>query len=467
MTKKIVTRFAPSPTGFLHIGGARTALFNWLLAKHDGGECLLRIEDTDKARSTQEATDALLKGLKWMELDFDGETVFQSHNIKRHVEVAQQLIAEGKAYYCCCTPEELTAMRDEQKAKGGHMGYNGKCRDAGHTEGVVRIKSPQKTNQADSMIIDDAVQDVVNVKLEQLDDMILLRADGTPTYMLSVVVDDHDMGVTHIVRGDDHLNNAFRQSVIYYAMEWGIPVFAHIPLIHGTDGAKLSKRHGATGLDQYEEMGYLPAAMRNYLLRLGWGHGDTEIISTEDAIKLFELKDIGKSPSCMDSAKLNNVNAHYIRSMPEYELLNSVIPFIEKKLGNVIDDKGKELLKAGLHDLKERASTLVELADEGLFYVKPTPLKLDKKALAIMDYEAKEILKELVGIFTTMQDFTADNIKQTIKDLGKSKKLKMGAIAMPLRAALTGKTSSPSIFNVAEILGKQEVISRVDAVASS
>ncbi len=457
----MVTRFAPSPTGLMHIGTARTGLFNWLLARHHKGKCLLRIEDTDKSRSTQEATDALIADMKWLGLDCDGETVMQSHNAARHVEVAKQLVEKGEAYYCQCTPEELTAMRDLQKANSGHMGYNGKCRDAGHTEGVVRIKSPN--HKDGDMVINDAVQGEVKVPYSQLDDMILLRTDSTPTYMLSVVVDDHDMGVTHIVRGDDHLNNAPRQQVVYEAMGWDVPTFAHISLIHGTDGAKLSKRHGSTSAGQYREMGYLPEALCNYLLRLGWGHGDTEIISREKAIKLFTLDGISKAASRMDFAKLNHVNAHYMREMPEYELLNNVLPFIAAKLGSEVDDAGKELLKAGMSDLKERASTLVELADESLFYVQKT-ITLDEKASELIDDDAKEILKELVGILTGMNDFTADNIKQAIKDLAKSKDQKMGVVAMPLRAAITGKTSSPSIFHVAEILGKAEVIARIEKV---
>ena len=459
---KLVTRFAPSPTGFLHIGGARTALFNWLLAKHYGGKTLLRIEDTDKARSTQEAVDALLGGLQWLGLDWDGETVFQSANAERHVEIANKLLEKGEAYYCQCTPEELEEMRDEQKPNKQPIGYDRRCCGKGHTEGSVRIKSPH--DKEGEMHIKDSIQGDVKIPYSQLDDMILLRSDGTPTYMLSVVVDDHDMSITHVVRGDDHLNNAFRQKVIYDALGWEVPQFAHIPLIHGSDGAKLSKRHGATGLEMYRDMGYLPEAMQNYLLRLGWGHGDTEIISSEDAIKLFTLEDIGKSPSRMDFAKLAHVNAHYMRQMPEYELLNTLIPIIEKELGENIDDVGAERLKKGMHDIKERAQTLVELAHAGLFYVRPRPLFLDEEAVKLLDEPTLTLLAEIKELLSILENFTSANIQDALKAFSKEKGLKLGKVAMPLRAVLTGTTSSPSIFNVAEILGKEEVIARIGDV---
>jgi len=457
---KIVTRFAPSPTGFLHIGGARTALFNWLLAKHSGGKFLLRIEDTDKKRSTQEAVDALLEGLKWLGLDWDGEAIFQASHIDRHIEVAKELLEKGEAYYCSCSPQELESMREKQKSEGSHMGYNGCCRDKCNQSGALRIKAPNSLEG--EMSINDDVQGEVKIPYSQLDDMILLRSDGTPTYMLSVVVDDYDMGITHIIRGDDHLNNAFRQKVIYDAMGWDIPNFVHIPLIHGADGAKLSKRHGATGLEQYKDMGYLPEAMQNYLLRLGWGHGDKEIIPTKEAIELFTLSGIGKSPSRMDFAKLAHVNAHYMRGMPEYELINKLIPFIEAELCCPLDETGKERLKLGLHDLKERAQTMVELAHGGLFYARPRPLMLDDEARNLIDDKTKELLKELKIILTELSEFNADNIKAIIKSLSKEKGLKMGKVAMPFRAALTGTTHSPSIFHVAEILGKEETLLRLE-----
>jgi len=456
---KVVTRFAPSPTGFLHIGGGRTALFNWLYAKHTGGKCLLRIEDTDKERSTQEATDALLQALDWLGLDFDGETVYQSSRAERHAEVARELVAKGQAYYCQCSKEELEAMREEQTAKGLPLGYDGRCRDKDLTSGVIRIKAPKDNGE---MVIQDLIQGEVRVKHSQLDDFILLREDGSPTYMLSVVVDDHDMGITHICRGDDHLNNAFRQSVIYNAMGWEVPKFAHMPLIHGQDGKKLSKRHGATGMEQYEAMGYLPEAFRNYLLRLGWGHGDIEIIDTEDVIKIFELSDIGKSPARMDIDKLNHINAHYMKQRTDGELVKLALPFIEKEIGTEVPDKAKEYLTKGMEGLKERSTTLVQLASSSLFYVKERPIMLDEKAASLMDATAKEYLVALREAFINMEDFNADNIKQTIKDISDAKGVKMGNVAMPLRAALTGTTVSPSIFHVAEILGKEETLARMN-----
>lgn len=457
MTDKVITRFAPSPTGFMHIGTARTGLFNWLFAKHTNGECILRIEDTDKERSTQEATDALIEDFEWLGLDFDGETVMQSTRADRHSEVALQLVKEDKAYYCTCSKEELETMREEQKSKG-LVGYNGKCRDAGHATGVVRIKSP---NDDGDMTINDIVQGDVKVPHAQLDDFVLLRTDGSPTYMLSVVVDDHDMEVTHICRGDDHLNNAFRQSVIYNALGWDVPKFAHVPLIHGPDGGKMSKRHGAASVGEYRDMGYLPEAVNNYLLRLGWGHGDLEIVPMEEAIKLFTLEAIGKSPSRMDFDKFKHVNAHYMREMKEAELIKLLIPFLEKEIDDEVSDAAKDYLKAGMADLKERASTLIELATEAAFYARPRPIMLNEKASGTVDDNAREILAEIKAGFETMDDFSVDNIKGFIKELSKAKDVKMGKVAMPLRAVLTGTTSSPSIFHVAEILGKEEVIARI------
>ncbi len=458
---KVITRFAPSPTGYLHIGGGRTALFNWLFARHCGGAFLLRIEDTDRARSTQEAVDALLDGLSWLGLGWDGEPIFQFARMNRHAEVAHDLVAQGKAYYCRCTPEDLDAMRAGQKEKGLHVGYDRRCRDKGHASGAVRIKAPD--GQGD-MLVKDVVQGDVQVPLPQLDDMILLRADGTPTYMLSVVVDDHDMDITHVIRGDDHLNNTFRQRMIYDAMGWETPQFAHIPMIHGADGSKLSKRHGAVGLEAYRDMGYLPEAMRNYLLRLGWGHGDTEIISTEDAIALFALEDIGRSPSRMDFAKLANLNAHYMRNLTDDDLMARLAPFLEQALGEKPGEAGLKRVKAGLHDLKERAETLIELAHAGLFYVRKRPLLPDAAADKILDAAARQLLSDMRGALAAGNDFTAGGIEQTLKSFSSEKGLKLGKVAMPLRCALTGTTNSPSIFHVAEILGKDEVLARLDDI---
>lgn len=465
---QIVTRFAPSPTGFLHIGGGRTALFNWLFARHHQGKFLLRIEDTDRARSTQQAVDAILDGLQWMGLDWDGAPVFQFARMNRHAEVAHALVKQGKAYFCYASPEELDEMRKQQIAEGKMQRYDGRWRDRDPKDAppgikpVVRIKAPTRLNE--EMLIADAVQGDVRVPYQQLDDMILLRSDGTPTYMLSVVVDDHDMGITHIIRGDDHLTNAFRQRLIYDAMGWTVPSFSHIPLIHGPDGAKLSKRHGAVGLEAYRDMGYLPEAMRNYLLRLGWGHGDTDIISTEEAVQLFKLEDIGRSPSRMDFTKLASVNAHYMRHCPEETLMTLVLPFIEKALGGKPSAGSLQWFRLGLHDLKERAHTLIELAEAGLFYVRPRPLPLNEQAAQTLDAPARALLKEVRQILAHLNVFKSDTIEAALKEYATHKTLKLGKIAMPLRAALTGTANSPSIFHVAEILGKDETLARLKDV---
>lgn len=466
---KIITRFAPSPTGYLHIGGGRTALFNWLFAKHNNGQFLLRIEDTDRARSTKDAVDKIIEGMNWLGLDFDGEPVFQFARMNRHADVAHELVAQGKAYYCYCSPEELEEMRNQQMAEGKMLRYDGRWRDRDAKDApagvkpVVRIKAPTTHNE--EMLIQDAVQGDVRVPHQQLDDMVLLRSDGTPTYMLSVVVDDHDMNITHVIRGDDHLTNAFRQRMIYDAMGWTVPQFAHIPLIHGPDGAKLSKRHGAVGLEAYHDMGYLPEAMRNYLLRLGWGHGDTDIVSTEEAIKLFTLEGIGQSPSRMDFAKLAHVNAHYMRHCSEDYLLNAVLPFIERALGSKPSDIGIERIRKALHDLKERAHTLIELAEASLFFARPRPLILDEAAAKLMDEPTKLLLKEIHTVLEGIDDFTSATIESSLKEFSVQKGLKLGKVAMPLRAALTGTTTSPSIFHVIEIFGKKESLARLIDIA--
>jgi len=466
---KTITRFAPSPTGYLHIGGGRTALFNWLFAKHTGGTFLLRIEDTDRARSTEAAVDALLDGMKWLGLEWDGEPIFQFARMARHAEVAHQLVAEGKAYYCYCTPEELEAMRAEQIAKGLPQKYDGRWRDRDPKDApagvkpAVRIKAPIRPDE--DMVIHDAVQGEVRIPYSQLDDMVLLRSDGTPTYMLSVVVDDHDMGITHVIRGDDHLTNAFRQRMIYDAMGWDVPVFAHIPMILGEDGSKLSKRHGAVGLHEYANKGYLPEAMRNYLLRLGWGHGDTEIVSQEEAIRLFTLEGIGKSPSRMDFAKLAHVNAHYMRAADEDRLFELTVPFIEQELGGKPDAAGLKRFRDGIHALKERASTLIELAQAGLFFVRPRPLPISEEAAKVLDADTRALLGEMKEKLVSLDEFKAEKIETMLKEFGTAKGLKLGKVAMPLRAAITGTTNSPSIFHVAEILGKEETLARLSDVA--
>jgi glutamyl-tRNA synthetase len=460
----IVCRFAPSPTGFLHIGGARTALFNWLFARHHGGKFRLRIEDTDRARSTPEAVAAILDGMKWLELDWDGDVVYQFARAARHAEVAHKLLAEGKAYKCYCTPQELEEMRAKAKAEGRSTRYDGRWRDRDPKDAppgvnpVIRIKAPQ----AGQTIIRDRVQGDVVIDNQQLDDMVLLRADGTPVYMLSVIVDDHDMGVTHVIRGDDHLNNAARQMMVIEAMGWPVPVYAHIPLIHGPDGAKLSKRHGALGVEAYRDMGYLPEGLRNYLLRLGWSHGDDEIISTEQAIEWFDLDGIGRSAARFDFAKLANVNGHYIRGADNGRLANLVIPRLEAALGGPIDSAGRERLLRGMDGLKQRAKTLVEMAEIAQFYVQPKPLPMAEAAAKLLDAPARGRLAELRGRLAQAGTWAAAGLEAAVREAAEAGGVKLGALAQPLRAALTGSTTSPPIFEVMEVLGREETLARLD-----
>ena len=465
----VVTRFAPSPTGFLHIGGARTALFNWLFARHHGGKYLLRIEDTDRARSTEPAIAAILDGLSWLGLPWDGEVTYQFARAARHAEVAQQMLAAGNAYHCYASPQELDEMRAAQKAAGKPMRYDGRWRDRDPKDApagikpVVRLKAPQ-TGQT---VINDAVQGEVTVENAQLDDMILLRADGTPTYMLAVVVDDNDMGVTHVIRGDDHLNNAFRQLQIIRAMGWPEPVYAHIPLIHGPDGAKLSKRHGALGVDAYRDMGFLPAALRNYLLRLGWGHGDDEIISTEQAIEWFDLAGVGRSASRFDVAKLTNLNAHYLRETPDAELLPLVLPRIEEKLGGKVDPVGLERIMRGMNGVKQRSRTLLEVADNLVFYARAgAPPLADDKARAILTADAKALLGKLAtALEAEAANWGEAQIEDAVRRFAESQGVKLGQVAQPLRVALSGSTVSPGIFEVVAILGPAETRLRLLAAA--
>jgi glutamyl-tRNA synthetase len=465
----VVTRFAPSPTGFLHIGGARTALFNWLFAKHHGGKYLLRIEDTDRARSTEPAIAAILDGLGWLGLQHDGEVTYQFSRAARHAEVAHQMLAAGNAYHCYCSPQELDEMRAAQKAAGKPMRYDGRWRDRDPKEApagvapVIRLKAPQ-TGQT---VIKDLVQGEVTVENAQLDDMILLRADGTPTYMLAVVVDDHDMGVTHVIRGDDHLNNAFRQLQIIRAMGWPEPAYAHIPLIHGPDGAKLSKRHGALGVDAYRDMGLLPAALRNYLLRLGWGHGDDEIISTQQAIEWFDLDGVGRSPSRFDMAKLINLNAHYLREMPDDELLPMVLPRVEEKLGAKVDEIGLERITRGMNGVKQRSRTLIELADNLVFYARAgAPPIADDKARGVLTPEAKSLLGKLAAALEAdAANWGEKQVEDAVRRFAESMGVKLGQVAQPLRVALSGSTVSPGIFEVVAILGPAETRARLLAAA--
>ena len=465
----VVTRFAPSPTGFLHIGGARTALFNWLYARHHGGTYLLRIEDTDRQRSTDAAVDAILDGLSWLGLDWDGDAVSQFARKDRHAEVARQMLEAGRAYYCYASPEELEEMRAAQKAAGQPVRYDGRWRDRDPSEApagvkpVVRLKAPQEGET----VLKDHVQGEVRVQNAQLDDLILLRADGTPTYLLAVVVDDHDMGVTHVIRGDDHLTNTFRQIQIYNAMGWDLPEFGHIPLIHGPDGAKLSKRHGALGVDAYRDMGYLPEAIRNYLLRLGWAHGDDEIISTEQAVEWFNLEGIGRSPSRFDFAKLENLNAHYMRQADDVRLVGLAAPRLEAELGRALTESERDLLTRAMNGLKQRARTVVDLARSARFYLAARPLPMDEKAAALLDEKGRGVLADLAARFEAEADFTAAALEALVRAFAEERGEKLGKIAQPLRAALTGSTVSPPIFEVAELLGRAETLARMKDAATA
>ncbi len=474
MTKTIKTRFAPSPTGFLHIGGARTALFNWLYAQNQQGEYLLRIEDTDRERSTDGAIDAILDGLDWLGLKWDGDPVFQHQGAKRHQEIAGQLLESGHAYKCFCTAEELQEMRDTARANKQPPRYDGRWRDksaADHptdADFVIRFKTP-KDGQT---IIGDKVQGKVTFANKELDDLILLRSDGSPTYMLSVVVDDHDMGISHIIRGDDHLTNAARQTQIYNALGWKIPTFAHIPLIHGADGAKLSKRHGALGVEAYRSMGYLPEALRNYLVRLGWSHGNDEIFDTDQMVKWFSLKSIGKSPARFDFKKLKNLNGHYIKTCDDATLsqhLRRALPdFIDEDGNRVLEDmpglmseENWQKLSLALPGLKERAKTLVELMDNARFLFVARPLAMAEKAGKHLTDESRGYLGELLERLSHIEDWSMDTLETEVKKFTDDKELKLGKIAQPLRAALTGTPTSPGIYDVLYALGKEESLARI------
>ncbi|HIJ38644.1 MAG TPA: glutamate--tRNA ligase [Rhodospirillaceae bacterium] len=459
----VVTRFAPSPTGFLHIGGARTALFNWLFARHHGGIFRLRIEDTDRARSTQAAVDAIFDGLQWLGIDWDDEPVMQFARAERHAEVAKQLLAAGKAYYCYCSPAELEAMRAEQKSKGLSTLYDGRWRDrdpASAPAGVAPVVRLKVERQGETVLA-DLVQGDVRVGQDQMDDMVLLRADGTPTYMLSVVVDDHDMGVTHVIRGDDHLTNAFRQIQLYRACGWPIPAFAHIPLIHGPDGAKLSKRHGALGAEAYREMGFLPEALSNYLLRLGWSHGDEEIISRTQAVTWFDLKAVGRSPSRFDLAKLSNLNGHYLRLTADETLAAMIEPLLRKSLDRELEKNDLNKLCRAMPSLKERAKTIVELAANAEFYVTKRPLPIDPPAAKLLDETGRRALVALSQILAALPDWRQDRLEQAVRGCAEAQGLKLGQVAQPLRAALTGRAVSPPVFEVLEILGQEECLARI------
>jgi glutamyl-tRNA synthetase len=452
--KPVVTRFAPSPTGFLHIGGARTALFNWLHARHHGGKFLLRIEDTDKARSTKEAIDAILDGMRWLGLDWDGHEYYQSQFWARHAEIAHRLLERGAAYRCYMTQEELAEQRELAAKERRPFRIESPWRDVTDAQSgrpfVIRLKAPREGET----VIDDQVQGHVTVQNSEIDDFVLLRSNGSPTYMLAVVVDDHDMGVTHVIRGDDHLNNAFRQLAIVRAMGWPEPTYAHVPLIHGPDGAKLSKRHGALGVDAYrDELGLLPEAVDNYLLRLGWGHGDDEIISRNQAIEWFDLANVGKSPSRFDFKKLENLNGHYIREADDTRLATLVAP----KLG--VSDQ--DLLVRAMPELKARAHTLNELADGAHFLFATRPLEVDEAAAALLTPEARALLGVAHRALDALAEWDAASVEASIREVAEGSGVKLGKLAQPLRVALTGRTTSPGIFDVLALLGRDESLARI------
>ena len=459
----VVARFAPSPTGFLHIGGARTALFNWLFARHHVGLFRLRIEDTDRERSTEAAVAAIIDGLTWLGLDWDGEIVHQFARAGSHAEIAKTLIESGQAYRCYCTPEELAEMRARARAESRPPRYDGRWRDRDPKDAppgvkpAIRLRAPQ----TGETVIDDLVQGQVRVANDQLDDMVLLRGDGTPTYMLSVVVDDHDMGITHVIRGDDHLTNAFRQTQLFRAIGWEPPAFAHIPLIHGPDGAKLSKRHGALAVQAYRDMGYLPEALRNYLLRLGWAHGDDEVIATEQAIAWFDLDAVGRSPARFDFAKLENLNGVYIRAADPGRLVELIAPRLAERLGRRLHETELERLRRGMDGLRQRARTLVDLADSGWFYVAPGALEVNPKAARLLDEDAVGRLQKLASELQSLEAWSAPKLEAVVRGFAEQEQVGLGKVAQPLRAALTGSEVSPGIFEVMAVLGRDAVLTRL------
>ena len=467
MSAPVVTRFAPSPTGYLHIGGARTALFNWLYARGCGGQFLLRIEDTDRARSTPEATDAILKGLTWLGLDWDGEPISQFARADRHAEVARQLLDEGKAYKCFSTPEEIEAFREAARAEGRSTLFRSPWRDAGpathpDTPYAIRIRAPQDG----VTVIRDRVQADVTIRNDQLDDMVMLRSDGTPVYMLAVVVDDHDMGVTHVIRGDDHLNNAARQMMIYDAMGWDVPVWAHIPLIHGPDGKKLSKRHGALAADEYQKMGYPAAAMRNYLARLGWSHGDDEFFTDAQARDWFDLEGIGKAPARLDLKKLENLAGQHIAVANDAALRHEIEAYLDSLGQPALSPAQTEGLERAMYCLKERARSFPELLEKAEFVLTSRPIVPDAKAAGVLDTVSRGILSRLTPQLLNAS-WTRNDLEAVLGDFAQSQGTTFGKLAGPLRAALAGRSVTPSVFDMMLVLGREESLARLaEAVAA-
>ncbi len=469
MAETVITRFAPSPTGYLHIGGARTALFNWLYAKRTGGKMLLRIEDTDRERSTEAATAAILDGLKWLGLEWDGEPVSQFSRADRHREIATQLLEAGHAYRCCASAEELAEMREKARAEGRPPRYDGRWRDRDRADApdgvapVIRIKAPREGDT----IVSDQVQGEIRFPNKDLDDFIILRSDGNPTYMHAVVVDDHDMGVTHVIRGDDHLTNAARQTIIYQAMGWNVPVMAHIPLIHGPDGAKLSKRHGALGVEAYREMGYLPEALRNYLARLGWSHGDDEVMTTAQMIEWFDIIDVNKGAARFDFKKLEALNGLHMRECDDealYHAFMDALPFLPggKLISDNVTDKQRTQLLAAMSGLKERAKTMVELAEGASFLLRDRPLDTDERASGILDGDGvRARLSVVAERLERLENWNVQELENEIRAIAAECELKLGQLAQPLRAALTGRATSPGVFDVLHVLGRDESLGRI------
>jgi glutamyl-tRNA synthetase len=471
---QIVTRFAPSPTGYLHIGGARTALFNWLYARRFGGTFLLRIEDTDRERSTQAAVDAILDGLDWLGLHWDGEAISQFGRAWRHREVVDRMLASGAAYRCYASADELEEMRRKARAEGRPMRYDGRWRDRDPSESppgvapVIRLRARQEGET----VVDDKVQGKVVFANKDLDDLVLLRSDGSPTFMLAVVVDDHDMDVTHVIRGDDHLTNAARQTQIYQALGWDVPVWAHIPLIHGPDGAKLSKRHGALGVEAYRAMGYLPAALRNYLVRLGWSHGDKEFFTTDEIVAAFDLSAIGRSPSRFDFAKLENMNGHFMRASGDDELFQALIatlPYLPggPEVARTLDERKRAQLRAAIPGLKERAKTLVELLEGAGFLFAARPLAMDEKAADILAKGGRTHLAAMLPSLIQVGEWSGPALEAVVRVYAEKSGAKLGSVAQPLRAALTGRSTSPGIFDVLTVLGREESLGRIEDQAGS